>query len=115
MGDVVLDPGVAKNSSLRIYAQCSKDGKGGVTLVALNTDTKQEQALMLPLPAEEFTLTAPELTSTKVMLNGSELRAEPDGSVGSFKANAAGKGPVRLPPSSLTFLTFPTARNKSCK
>jgi hypothetical protein len=84
-------------------------------LVALNIDAEREQELILSLPAEEFTLTAPEPTSTIVMLNGSELRAELDGSVGSFKAHAVGIGPIRLAPSSVTFLTFPSAHNKSCK
>ena len=41
MGAVVLDPGGPKNQALRIYAHCSQDGKGGVALLALNTDTRE--------------------------------------------------------------------------
>ncbi|WP_263355392.1 glycosyl hydrolase family 79 N-terminal domain-containing protein [Acidicapsa acidisoli] len=114
MGDVVLDPGVPRNQSLRVYAHCSKDGKGAVALVALNIDTEHEQVLALPVPSEEFTLTAHELTSTTVMLNGRELRAESDGSIGSLKADELKKGFIRLAPSSVTFLSLPSAHNNSC-
>jgi len=114
MGDVVLDPGVPKTESLRIYAHCSKDGKGGVTLVALNIDTKHELMLALPVSAERLTLTSPDLTSTTVMLNGRELKTESDGSVGSIEANEVKKGIVRLAPSSVTFLTLRSAHNNSC-
>jgi hypothetical protein len=115
MGDVVLDPGASKNPSLRIYAHCSKEGKGGVALLALNTDTEHEQVLTPPQAAERFTLTATDLTSTKVLLNGTELRAESDGSVGPLRPEQAKAGPVRLAPLSVTFLTIPSARNKSCR
>jgi hypothetical protein len=114
MGDVVLDPGSLKDQSLRLYAHCSKDGKGGVALVALNTDTEHELRLMLPMPAERFTLTAPNLEGTKILLNGAELATDSDGSVPSLKADGVGKGTLRLAPSSVTFLTIPSARNKSC-
>ena len=112
MGVVVLDPGVANKENLRIYANCAKDGKGAVALVALNTDTEHEQALTLPVPAERFALTAPSLTSTAVMLNGIELKAASDGTVGPLKADSVAAGPVRLAPSSITFLIIPSAHNK---
>jgi heparanase len=115
MGEVVLDPGTPKDQSLRIYAQCSKDGKGGVAVVALNTDTKQEQMLTLSQAAESFTLTAADLTSTNVLLNGTELQPESDGSVGALKPDHLKAGPTRLAPASVTFLIFPSAKNKSCK
>ena len=114
MGDVVLDPGFAKNPSVRIFAHCSKGGRGGVALMALNTDREQDQMLLLPLSAERITLTAPDLTSTETMLNGREIRAEPDGSVAPFKADDVREGPIRLAPSSVTFLTIPAANNKGC-
>ena len=70
--------------------------------------------LALPFSADEFSLTASDLASTTVLLNSTELKAEPDGSEGSLKADAVKKGPVRLPASSVTFLTISTAHNKSC-
>ncbi len=115
MGETVLDPGLAKDQSLRVYAHCAKSGKGGVSLVALNTDPEHEQTVTLPMPAEEFTLTASDLTSTQVLLNGTELKAAADGSIRPLMASAVAKGSLRLAPASVTFLTFSSARNKSCR
>jgi hypothetical protein len=91
-----------------------KGKKGGVTVLALNTDTEHEQVLSLPQPAERFTLTAPDLTSNRVLLNGTELQPESDGSIGSLKAAHASPGVIHLEPSSVTFLTIPSAHNPSC-
>ncbi len=114
MGEVVLDPGVGHDQSLRIYAHCAKAGKGGVALVALNTDAEHEHTVVLPVAAERFTLTASGLSSTKALLNGAELKVETDGSVGSMKPDHVAAGPVRLPPASITFLVVASAGNKSC-
>lgn len=114
MGDVVLNPGGPQNQTLRIYAHCSKDGKGGVALLALNTHIEHEQVLTLLQAAGRFTLTSSDLTSTNVLLNGTQLKAQLDGSVGPLRPDQVKAGPIRLPPSSVTFLTIPSARNKSC-
>jgi heparanase len=115
MGEVVLDPGNPKNQSLRLYAHCSKDGKGRVAIVALNIDPKQEQKLALPQGAESYTLTATDLASTSVLLNGTELAVGSDGSIGAMKPDHLKAGQARLEPASVTFLIFPSARNKNCK
>ncbi len=114
MGDVVLDAEAGKDAKVRIYAHCAKGGHGAVALVALNTDPQHGQVLTLPQPAERLTITALELTSTKVLLNGKELRADGDGSVSAFRGEHVAAGMVRLPPASVTFLTIPAAGNKSC-
>jgi hypothetical protein len=114
MGNVVLDPGSQTDESVRVYAQCSAGGKGAVTVLALNTDTEHEHELMLPQAAERMTLTASDLSSRDVLLNGTALKAGPDGSVGSLKGIHVRAGAVRLGPSSLTFLTVLSAHNKNC-
>jgi hypothetical protein len=114
MGPVVLGPGVAKDQAVRIYAHCMKGTKGGVSLLALNTDVSSEQAINIPLAADRYSITAPDLTSKKVLLNGAELQAQPDGSVPEFKGQPVKAGTIRLAPASITFLTIPSARNKTC-
>ena len=114
MDDVVLDPGAGKDSTVKIYAHCAKSGNGAVALLALNTDAGHEQVLTIPVPAQRLTLTASELTSTRVLLNGVELKADADGSVPAFHPAEEKAGPVRLPPGSVTFLTIPAAHNKNC-
>ena len=75
MGPVVLDPGVARDKGIRIYAHCMKGTKGGVGLLALNIDTSNEQAITIPLAADRYSLTAPDLASRTVCSN------EPNGSI----------------------------------
>lgn len=115
MGQVVLDPGTPGTGALRIYAHCAKGKKGGVTLLALNTDTQDEKTLTVPAAGQRFTLTAPELASTKVLLNGVELKAASDGSVPVLDGQPTAAGVVKLPPASITFLILPAVRNKSCQ
>ena len=114
MGKVVLDPGVAKDEKLRIYAHCSVKGKGGVSLAVLNLDPERDGAMKLPTSAEEFSLTAAGLTSATVILNGAEVKAQADGSVGELKAREVKSGALRLAPLSITFLTMDAAQNKNC-
>jgi hypothetical protein len=114
MGPVVLDPGVAKDQGVRIYAHCMKGTKGGVAILALNTDAGSEEKISIPLAADRYSLTAPDLAGRKVLLNGAELEAASDGSVPEFKGQPVKAGTVALAPASITLLTIPSARNKSC-
>jgi hypothetical protein len=114
MDAVVLDPGATGAPSLRIYAQCMKGHKGGVTLLAMNIDPKQEQTLTIPLSADRYTLTAPDLTSTTVLLNGVALQAGQDGTLPEIKGQRVKPGALELAPASITFLTVPSARNAGC-
>jgi len=115
MGTVVLDPSAPKDQSLRIYAQCMKDSKGGVTLLALNTDTQKTQTLTIPVSGAQYTLTATGLASDKILLNGSELMAGSDGTLPAINGQPVKAGIINLAPESVTFLTLPTAHNKVCQ
>lgn len=118
MGSVVLDPGTPRDQPLRVYAHCSMDRKGdkkgGVTVLALNTDTEHEQLLSLPQAAKRFSLSATELTSEHVLLNGVVLEPETDGSVGLLKGAHSASGVIHLAPSSITFLVMPSAHDENC-
>ena len=114
MGTVVLDPGVAAGPSLRVYAQCMKGHKGGVTLLAMNTDANEEHKLTIALHADRYTLTAPDLTSSTVLLNGIALQAGQDGTLPKMKGQRVKPGTIELAPVSITFLAMPYARNAGC-
>jgi heparanase len=115
MGDGVLDPQVGKNQNLRVYAHCMKDTKGGVSMLILNTDPTAEQALEVPVGGERYTLTAPNLMSKTVLLNGAEMTAATDGSLPAIKGQAVKAGTLHFAPASIAFLTMPAAKNDSCK
>lgn len=114
MGTTVLDPHVSSNASLRIYAQCAKNTKGGVSLLALNTDKSEKHSIALPAATERYTLTASDLGSTAVSLNGATLHAASDGSLPPIKGQHVDAGTIVLDPESITFLIIPSAQNKSC-
>lgn len=115
MGTKVLDPGITPNASLRIYAQCMKDVPGGVTLIALNIDQTSEHALQVPLAGMLYTLSAPELLSKTVSLNGKPLALTADGSIPKLEGKPAMPGEISLPPKTITFLALPHAKNSGCQ
>jgi hypothetical protein len=115
MGTTVLDPGSTNDPTLRLYAQCLPNHKGGVALLALNTDQHSTRTIALPDGANRYTLTAPELTSTAILLNGAALHANPDGSLPTLHADREPAGDLTLAPLSITFLALPHARNPACR
>ncbi len=115
MGSTVLDPGASPSSSVRLYAQCTKAGSGGVTMLALNLDRAEAQSLSVPLRAVRYTLTATDLLSRSVQLNGHDLVLTADGDVPKMAGVPAPGGRIVLPPVSITFLTFPEAKNPECR
>ena len=114
MGVRVLDPGVASNAKLRIYAHCSTDLKGGVTVLVLNLDRTASQTLTFPTSGKRFTLSASDLTSENVSLNGKELESKSDGTPPAMVGQPFKLGTEEFAPLTITFLNLPGARNAAC-
>jgi len=114
MGTDVLDPQVAKEQNLRVYAHCMKDTRSGVSMLVLNADPATERTVETPVGGERYTLTASNLMSKTVLLNGAEMIVAPDGSLPPIKGQTVKAGTIRFPPASITFLTMPGAKNASC-
>ena len=115
MGTRVLDPGISATANQYIYAQCMRDSPGGVTVVVLNTSKDEVQTINTPVAAQQYMLTSALLFSSTAMLNGTELKVGVDGSLPEMKAVDVKKGEVKLRPLSITFLTMPSARNRTCR
>ena len=77
MGTTVLDAGAAPSTSVHLYAQCMKNHPGGVTLLAINLNRTDAQTLTVPEKSTRYTLTATDLMSHSVQLNGKDLHARP--------------------------------------
>jgi hypothetical protein len=88
--------------------------RGGVTVLAINTSSTARQ-LRSPLSGARYTLTAKELNSEEVELNGRVLKAGSDGPLPTVQGTVFGVGNLSLPPASSTFLTFSKAGNKACQ
>ena len=115
MGATVLNSGATFDPALRIYAQCAKAAKDGVTLLVLNTAKREKRSIVLQAAAERYTLTSDALDSTSVSLNGTALEVAPDGSLPQISGQPVNAGTVSLDAQSITFLTISAARNKSCQ
>ncbi|MGO9643094.1 MAG: hypothetical protein ACLP1Y_17525 [Candidatus Acidiferrales bacterium] len=115
MGTTVLDPGPSPVPTLHLYAHCMRGNPGGVTILVINTDRAASQSLELATSAERYTLTAQNLSDTRVQLNGSELKLGSDDSLPPLAGMPTHPGNLTFGPASITFLAIPDARNGSCQ
>jgi heparanase len=116
MGTTVLDAGPSPVPGLHVFAHCLAGVRGGVALLAVNTDRGTPRVLSLPTKAERYTLASSAgLLSDRVELNGEPLAAAKDGTLPALRGVPARAEPLSLPPASLTFLALPEAGNASCR
>lgn len=114
MGVRVLDPGLPSIENLQVFAQCSKETRGGVTLVVLNMDATAEHTFTLPVSGKLYSLSAPDLFGKSVLLNGVNLRVNANGSVPPIKGRPIKAGELLISPMTINFVTLSGAKNASC-
>jgi hypothetical protein len=79
-----------------------KNHPGGVTLLAINLSRTDPQTLNVPEKSMRYTLTATDLMSHSVQLNGKDLQLAPNGDVPTPAGLATAKGALTLPAASIT-------------
>lgn len=116
MGTTVLDAGPSR-PGLHLYAHCLRGRPGGVALLAINLSRTEPASVVLPGPAERYTLASagPELQSSRVRLNGDELALGADDELPHLQGARVPPGPVDLAPATITFLTVADAGNGACR
>jgi heparanase len=114
MGTTVLNAGPAPQDDVYVYAHCQRGHPGGVTVLAINAG-KSARELKTPVAGERYTLSARQLESATVELNGRALSTSNDGSLPPLPGVATRAGTLTLPPESITFVAVPKAGNQSCK
>ena len=112
MGATVLDAGTGTDG-LHLYAHCGPNRRGGVTLLAINLKT-EAHAIDLQTGGQLYTLSARELQSPTVDLNGHELALGKADSLPTLLPVIAKAGSITLAPHSINFLVMPTAQNAAC-
>jgi Glycosyl hydrolase family 79, N-terminal domain len=112
MGTIVLDAGTHKG--VHLYAHCRRGVPGAVTLLAINTDRTNAATLRLPVPSERYTLSADQLQSADVKLNGTILELGANDDLPRFAAVTSPPGPIEIGPATITFFTVGDARNPAC-
>lgn len=113
MGAQVLDAG-ASRPGLHVYAHCMAGTAGGVTVLAINLG-EAPAALAVSSRAQVYALTAPELQSKTVRLNGEPLALRPGDRMPRIAPVQLKAGPVALAPASINFIALPQAKNPSCR
>jgi len=115
MGTTVLDPGVKNEPGLHVYAQCLRGTPGGVALLAINMDKTASHTIAIPMTGQRYTLSSDRLDGTRVQLNGRELALGPTDALPAFEGAATAAGNITLAPTTITFVTVPTAGNGACR
>ena len=103
-----LNPSASTRSACRTTKAASPCSRSIPTRTA-------PQTLSLLRAADRYTLTASDLTSTTIQLNGTPLSANPDGSLPTFHAEHVKAGDQTVAPLSVTFLAIPQAHNPACR
>jgi heparanase len=104
MGNQVFD---AKSSEagVDIFVHNLKNKSKGKTVMVLNTN-KSATSINIPSGASQYLLTAEDILSKKVSLNGTELKLNSNDELPVVKGKSIKKGRVELPAQSIMFLTF---------
>jgi heparanase 1 len=115
MGTTVLDAGPSPAFGVHVYAHCLRGERGGVALLAVNTDRTVAHDVTVPVPSERYTLASAEgLLSRSVELNGKALALGSDGALPPLGGTRQQGGALALLAASLTFLALPDAGNEGC-
>lgn len=113
MGTGVLDAGPVQ-PGLHVYAHCLRGSSGGVAVLALNL-TEAASNVTIDGPADLYALTAAELQSRTVLLNGQPLALGADDTLPDITAVRQSGNRVTLAPTSVNFIALPQARNSACR
>ena len=104
MGTDVYDAGSSR-SGVDMFVHSLKKKPGGRALLIVNT-LNTASAVNVPSRAEQYTLTANELQTKKIQLNGEELALTASDELPVIKGKAIKAGVIQIPPHSITFFIF---------
>ena len=104
MGTKVYD-GASLHGGLDVFVHDLKHTPGGYAVLVVNPKDA-ESVLEIPAAAEQYLLTADELLTKTVMLNGEILKLGSDDSLPEIKGKRIKAGKVRIPPHGILFLAF---------
>ena len=104
MGTEVYEAG-SLSAGVDIFAHNLKGKSKGKTLLILNINDT-ETSIVVPKAATQYLLTADELLTKKIKLNGQELKLMADDNLPTLKGEKIKEGILKLPAHSIIFLTF---------
>lgn len=104
MGTKVYDAG-ALSEGVDVFAHNLKNSSKGMAVLIINT-TNSESAVIIPSSAEQYLLTADELQTKTIKLNGEVLQLTSEEKLPEIKGEKVKVGQLKLPPHSIMFLSF---------
>lgn len=104
MGTTVYDAG-KRTDGIYLFAHNLKGYKNGIALLIINTNSQAAQ-FNLSHGATVYTLTAKNLNSGDVQLNGIDLKLNSNGTLPEIKGKHDHPGFVLIPATSISFITF---------
>lgn len=104
MGTKVFEAGILTDG-VDIFAHSLKNSPKGMAVLIVNPK-ESGYSIEIPTNAVKYLLTAEELQTKTIKLNGEVLKLKPDGTSPSIKGEKIKAGEVRLPPHSILFLSF---------
>ena len=119
MGQRVLDVGrTAVDDQVRVYAHCSRERVGAVTVLAINLDSENSVRIDMDgisnTEKELYLLTSNGLDSSDLILNGTLLRDD-NGVLPPLDPSQIGRRPADIPPHAMAFIVYPNADAAACQ
>ena len=114
MGTTVLDAGIRIQPGLHVYAHCERNHHGGVTLLVIQTDRSNPRTLQLTAGGMIYTLSAADLDSSTVELNGTEIDLGAHDTIPELAGRPHPAGSITFAPATISFVTIPEAHNQAC-
>jgi len=115
MGTTVLDSGVKIAAGLHVYAHCLRGVPSGVALMVIQTDKNKARTMHVAAPSLRYTLSAAELQSKRVELNGQTLELGQGDALPNLTGKTTPAGDLAFAPASITFLAIANAGNEVCR
>lgn len=112
MGTTVLDAGAVHSKNLYLYAHCSRDVAGAVSVLAINPGPGPI-SVAAKGPVLIYQLTAEDILSKEILLNGGPLRLTNSDEIPALTPIRSTK-PVAIAPRSIAFLVYSEASNQAC-
>jgi hypothetical protein len=105
MGTKVFEAGLSAEG-IDIFVHNLKNRPDGLAVLIVNPE-ESWHPVNIPVSAEQYLLTADELMTKRVKLNGRVLQLTPDEMLPGINGEKISAGEVRLPPHSILFLAIP--------
>jgi heparanase 1 len=118
MGTKVLDATSAESGRMRAWSHCMRGVPGGVAVAWIHLDRERSGVLEVQGVAGDgalYALTAPELTSPTVDLNGETLALGEQDALPALEGAPMEGNRATVPPTSYGFVVFPQADAAACR